>query len=169
MFSWKDVSYINKHIFFWQIHESIVFTLWKKETAAYLTAFSAEHLKIYTISSYPTLIIQFSHSVMSDSLQPHGPQRTRPPCSSPTPGDYSNSSPLSWWCHPTLSSSIIPFSLLPSVFSMIRVFSSESLHIRWPKYWNFSFSISPSNEFLGLISFRMNWLDLLEGTLKSLL
>ena len=105
---------------------------------------------------------------MSDSLQPHGPQHTRPPCSSPTPGDYSNSSPLSWWCHPTLSSSIIPFSLLPSIFSRIRVFSSESLHIRWPKYWNFSFSISPSNEYSGLISFRMNWLDLLEGTLKSL-
>ena len=105
---------------------------------------------------------------MSDSLQPHGLQHTRPPCSSPTPGDYSNSSPLSWWCHPTLSSSIIPFSLLPSIFSRIRAFSSESLHIRWPKYWNFSFSISPSNEYSGLISFRMNWLDILEGTLKSL-
>ena len=67
-------------------------------------------------------------------------------------------------CHPLL--------LLPSIFSSIRVFSSESvLHIRWPKYWSFSFNISPSNEHPGLISFRMDWLDLLavQGTLKSLL
>ena len=67
-------------------------------------------------------------------------------------------------CHPLL--------LLPSIFPSIRVFSNESVvHIRWPKYWSFSFSISPSNEYSGLISFRMNWLDLLavQGTLKSLL
>ena len=65
-----------------------------------------------------------------------------------------------------------PLLLLPSIFPSIRVFSNESaLHIRWPKYWSFSFSISPSNEHLGLISFRMDWLDLLavQGTLKSLL
>ena len=64
-----------------------------------------------------------------------------------------------------------PLLLLPSIFSSIRVFSNESvLHIRWPKYWSFSFNISPSNEYLGLISFRMDWLDLLavQGTLKSL-
>ena len=64
-----------------------------------------------------------------------------------------------------------PLFLLPSVFPSIRVFSNESvLHIRWPKYWSFSFSISPSNEYSGLISFRMDWLDLLavQGTLKSL-
>ena len=67
-------------------------------------------------------------------------------------------------CHPLL--------LPPSIFPSIRVFSNESvLHIRWPKYWSFSFSISPSNEYSGLISFRINWLDLLtvQGTLKSLL
>ena len=65
-----------------------------------------------------------------------------------------------------------PFLLLPSIFPSIRVFSNESgLHIRWPKYWSFSFSISPSNEYSGLISFRIDWLDLLavQGTLKSLL
>ena len=65
-----------------------------------------------------------------------------------------------------------PLLLLPSIFPHIRVFSSESaLHIRWPKYWSFSFSISPSSEHLGLTSFRMDWLDLLavQGTLKSLL
>ena len=57
--------------------------------------------------------VQFSRSVMSDSLQPHGPQHTRPACPSPTPGVYSNSCPLSWWCHPTISSSVIPFSSRP--------------------------------------------------------
>ena len=65
-----------------------------------------------------------------------------------------------------------PLLLPPSIFSSIRVFSNESaLHIRWPKYWSFSFSISPINEYSGLISFRMDWLDLLalQGTLKSLL
>ena len=73
-----------------------------------------------------------------------------------------NSRPLSWWCHPTISSSR-PLLLLPSVFPSIRVFSNESvLCIRWPKYWNFSFSISPSNVYSGLISFRIDWLDLLE-------
>ena len=109
---------------------------------------------------------------MSDSLWSHGLQHTRPPCPSPTPRVYSNSCPLSQWCHPTISSSVIPFSSRLQSFPGIRVFSNESvLRIRWPKYWSFSFSISPSNEYPGLISFRMDWLDLLEvqGTLKSLL
>ena len=105
--------------------------------------------------------VQFSHSVMSDCLQPHGLQHARPPCPSPTPGAYSDSSPPSVMpsnclilCHPLL--------LSPSIFPSIRVFSSEStLLIRWPKYWSFSLSIRPSNEHLGLISFRMDWLHLL--------
>ena len=104
---------------------------------------------------------------MSDSLWPHGLQHARLPCSSPT-GVYSNSCPLSWWYHPTTSSLL----LLPSIFPRIRVFSSESvLCTRWPKYWRFRFSISPSNEYSGLSSFRMDWLDILavQGTLKSLL
>ena len=82
----------------------------------------------------------------------------------------SNSCPLSRWCHPTISSSATTFLHLPSVSPSIRVFSSESaLCIRWPKYWNFS--ISPSNEYSGLIFFRIDWFDLLavQGTLKSLL
>ena len=109
---------------------------------------------------------------MSDSLRPHGLQQPRPPCPSPTPRVYSNSCPLSRWCHPTISSSVVPILLLPSIFPSVRVFSNESvLHIRWPKYWSFSFSISPSNEYSGLISFKMDWLDLLaiQRTLKSLL
>ena len=111
-----------------------------------------------------------SCSVMSDSLQPHGLQHARPPCPSPTPGAYSNTCPLSRWGHPTISSSVFPFSSPPSIFPSIRVFSNESvLRIRWPKYWSFIFSISPCNEYSGLISFRMDWLDLLgfQEILKS--
>ena len=103
----------------------------------------------YTAASvYQFSSVQFSWSVMSDSLRPHESQHARPPCPSPTPGVYSNSCPC-----------------------QTHVFSNESaLHIRWPKYWSFSFNISPSNEYSGLISFRMDWLDLaVQGTLKSLL
>ena len=123
---------------------------------------------------FPSIIlnhsVQFSCSVVSNSLRPHGLQHAWPPCLSPTPRVYSNSCPLSQWCHPTISSShpLLP----PSIFPSFRVFSNESaLCIRWPKYWSFSFNISPSNEFSGLISFRIDWLDLLavQGTLKSLL
>ena len=116
--------------------------------------------------------VQFSHSVVSDSLWSHGLQHARPPCPSPTPRVYSNSCPLSWWCHPNISILYHPLLLLPSIFPSIRVFSSESvLHIRWPKYWSFSFNVSPSNEHSGLISLRIDWLDLLavQGILKSLL
>ena len=108
---------------------------------------------------------------MSYSLQPHGEQHARLPCPSPTPTVCSNSSPLSQWCHSTISS-CRPLLLLPSIFPSIRVFSNESVfHIRWPNYWSFSFIIIPSKEHPGLISFRMDWLDLLavQGTLKSLL
>ena len=109
------------------------------------------------------LLYQFSSVTQSCLFGPDGLQHARPPCPSPTPGVYSNSCPLSWWCHPTISSSVIPFSShLQSFFPRIRVFSNESaLRIRWPKYWSFSFSISHSNEYSGLISFRMDWLDLL--------
>ena len=77
---------------------------------------------------------------------------------------------LSWWCHPTISSSVVPFSSHSQSYPASGSFQMN-LHIEWPKYWSFSFSISPSNKYLGLISFRMNWLDLLavQGTLKSLL
>ena len=106
---------------------------------------------------------------MSDSLWPHGLQHTRLPCSSLYPRVCSNSCPLSQWCHPTIIF-CYPLLLLPSIFPSIRVFSNElALRIRWPLYWSFSFSISPSNS--GLISFRIDWFDLLavQGTLMSLL
>ena len=108
---------------------------------------------------------------MSDSLQPHELQHTRSPSLLPTPRVYPKPCPLSRWCHPTISS-CRPLLLLPWIFPRIRVFSNESaLCIRWPKYWTFSFNISPSNEHPGLISFRMDSLDLLvvQGTLKNLL
>ena len=111
---------------------------------------------------------------MSDSLRPHELQHSRPPCPSPTPGVYSNSCPLSWWCHLTISSSIVPFSSHLQSFPASGSFQMSVLHIRWLKYWSFSFNISPSNasnEHRGLISVRMDWLDLLavQGTLRNLL
>ena len=115
--------------------------------------------------------VQFSLSVMSNSLRPHELQHVRSPC--PSPSSWSTPKPMS-------IESVMPSNylilcrplLLPSIFPSIRVFSNESaLGIRWPKYWSFSFSISPSNEYSRLISFRMDWLDLLavQGTLKSLI
>ena len=115
--------------------------------------------------------VQFSCSVVSDSLRPHESQHARPPCPSPTPGFHPNSCALNWCRHPTISS-CRPLLLLPPIPPSIRVFSNEStLRMRWPKYWSFSLSISPSNEHPGLVSFNMDWLDLLavQGTLKSLL
>ena len=96
---------------------------------------------------------------MSNSLQPHGLQHAKLPCPSPTPKAYSNSCPSSQWSHPTISFSVVPFFSYLQSFPASNWLSNESvLHIRWPKYWR-------------LISFRMDWLDLLavQGTLKSLL
>ena len=115
--------------------------------------------------------VQFSSSVMSDSLWPHELQHARPPCPSPTPGVYSNSCPSSQWCHPAISFSVVPFSSCPQSLPASGSFPMSQLCMRGPKYWSFSFSISPSNEHPGLISLRMDWLDLLavQRTLKSLL
>ena len=118
------------------------------------------------------MLVQFSRSVVSDSLWPHELQHARLPCPSPTPGVHSNSYPSSRWCHPAISSSVVHFFSCPQSLTASGFFSNEStLHMRWPKYWSFSFSIIPSKEHPGLISFRMDWLDLLavQGTLKSLL
>jgi len=103
---------------------------------------------------------------MSNSLRPHGLQHARPPCPSPNPGAWSDSCPSR--CYPTISSSVIPFSSCLQSFPASGSFPMSQ--IRWPKYWSFIFSISPSNEHPGLSSFRMDWLDLLavQGTFKSL-
>ena len=115
--------------------------------------------------------VQFSCSVVSNTLRPHELQHARLPCPSPTPGVYSNSCPLNQWYYPTISSSLIPFSSCLQSSPALGSSNESVLPIKWPKYWSFSFSISPSNERSGLISFRMDWLDLLavQGTLKSLL
>ena len=108
---------------------------------------------------------------MSDSLQPHEPQHARPPRPSPT---ARVSKPMSIELVMPSNHLILcyPFLFLPSIFPSIRAFSNEStLSMRLPKYWSFNFNISPSNEHQGLISFKMDWLDLLavQGTLESLL
>ena len=131
-----------------------------------------EFLILNYLLNYAVLdLFQFKCSVMSDSLQPHEPQHTRPPRPSPTPGVHPNPCPLSRWCHPTISSSFVPFSSHLQSSPASGSFQMSVLCIRWPKYWSFSFSISPSNEYSGLISFRMGWLDLLaiQRALKSLL
>ena len=105
--------------------------------------------------------VQFNCSVMSDSLRPNGLPRP-----SLSPGACSNSSPLSPWCHPTISSSVIPFSCL-QYFPASRSSNESALCIRWSKYW--SFSISLYNEYSGLILFRIDWFHLaVQGALKSL-
>ena len=122
----------------------------------------------------PLSPVQFSLSVVSHSLQPQGLQHTRPPCPSPTPGVDSNSCSLSRGCHKTISSSVV----CPLSFSCLQSFPASGSFPRsqfftsgGPKYWSFSFSISPSNEYSGLISLRIDWFDFLavQGTLKSLL
>ena len=109
---------------------------------------------------------------MSDSLRPHGLQHARLPCPSPIPGAYPNSCPSSQWCYPTISPSVVPFSSLLQSFLASGSFPiSQFFPSGGQSYWSFSFSISPSNEYSGLISFRIDWLDLLtlQGALKSLL
>ena len=111
--------------------------------------------------------VQFSCSVVSDSLKPHEPQHARPPCPSPTPRVHPNLCPLSWWCHPTISSSAVYFSSCPQSFPasgsfpMVQLFKSGGQSIRE------RFSINPSNKYSGLISFRMDWFDLLAVQVPS--
>ena len=115
-------------------------------------------LAVQTLTSVSSSVqfssVQFSSSVVSDSLWTHGLQHARPPCPSPTPRVYPNSWPLSRWCHPTTSSSIIPFSSCPQSFPGSGSF--QMLFMRWLNYWSFSFNIGPSNERPGLISFKMD-------------
>ena len=114
--------------------------------------------------------VQFSCSVLANSLQPHEPQLARPPCPSPTPGVHPNPCPLGRWCHPTISSSVIRFSSCPQSFLTSGSFQMSQLFPSGGQSIGVSASTSvPQHP--GLISFRMDWLDLLEvqGTLKSLL
>ena len=115
--------------------------------------------------------VQICHSVMSDSLQHHEQQHTRPPCPSPTPGAHPNPCPLCRWCHPTISSSVIPFSSCPQSFAASGSFQMSHLSASGGQSIGVSASTSVlTSEDPGLVSFRMGWLDLLavQGTLKSL-
>ena len=122
----------------------------------------------YSMPGFPVIhyLPEFQFSSVAQScptLRPHELQHARPPCPSSTPEVYSNSCPWSQWCHLAISRWLSfhlcpPLLLLPPIPPSIRVFSNEStLRMRWPKYWSFSFSISPSSEHPGLISFRMDW------------
>ena len=140
-----------------------------KENLAFMELTFQQNTKYY--------LVQFSCSVVSNSLRPHESQRARPACPSPTPRVQNSNSKLKLMSIESVmpSSHLIlcrPLLLLPPIPPSIRAFSNEStLCIRWPQYWSFSFSISPSNEHPGQISLRMDWLDLLavQWTLKSLL
>ena len=124
---------------------------------------------ISTWISHQFSSVQFSRSVMSDSLRPHELQHARPPCPSPSPGVHSNSCSSSWWCHPAITSSVVPFSSCPQPLPASESFPMSQL-FAWGGQRT-GVSIIPSKEHPGLISFRMDWLDLLavQGTLKSLL
>ena len=108
---------------------------------------SSAALSIVSLCNFVNLgAVQFSRSVVSDSLRPHESQHARPTCPSPTPRVHSDSRPSSPWCHPAISFSVVPFSSCPQSLPAL-VFSNEStLRMRWPKYWSFSLSISPFDE-----------------------
>ena len=141
-----------------------IFSSFSSTSIVQFLAWSIELGDSFVISEMVFSSVQFSRSVVSDSLQLHELQHARPPCPSPTPGVYPNSCPLSRWCYPTISSSVVPFSSCPQSFpasgsfQMSQLFESGGQSIR-------------VNEHPGLISFRMDVLDLLavQGTLKSLL
>ena len=116
--------------------------------------------------------VQFSCSVMSNTLWPHGLQHARLSCPSPAPGACSKSCPTSWWCHPTISSSVVPFSSCLQSFPVSGFFSMSQFFASGGQSFGASaLASSPSNEYSWLISFRMDCFDLLavQGTLKSLL
>ena len=134
------------------------------------------HLLILQISEYPLWYPTLFQVVVAQSLSrvwlPATPWTTRLLCPSLSPRVCSNSCALSQWCHSIISSSVAPFSSCPQSFPASGSFPIKlALHIRWPQYWNFSFSINPSNEYSGLIFSRIDWLDLLivQAILKSLL
>ena len=124
----------------------------------------------FTLKCRFRISVQFSRSVVSDSLRPHELQHARPPCPSPSPGVYSHSCPLSRWCCPAISSSVVTFSSCPQYLLASGSFPMSQL-FTWGGQSIKSFSITPSSEHPGFISFRMDWLDLLavQGTLNSLL
>ena len=157
--------HFRRHLFFWQIPS---YLQWHRELCCVLPLLP---LWLSPISLIPLLLL-FSHPAVSDSLQPHGLQHTRPPCPLPSPGVCPSSRSLHWWCCPTISSSDALFSFCPQsfpaseTFPMSHLFTSDD-----QKYWNFNFSISPSSECSGLISIKIDWFNSLavQGTFRILL
>ena len=131
------------------------------------------HNHLYTTLYVKFSSVQFSRSVVSDSLRPHELQHARPPCPSPSPGVHSDSRPSSRWCHPAISSSVVPFSSCPQSLSASESFPMSQLFAWGGQSIGVSVlaSFLPKKSLWRLISFRMDWLDLLavQGTLKSLL
>ena len=141
----------------------------------FVTPWTVAHRPLCPWGWMPTpaflLLLLFSRSVMSKSVWLHRLQHARLPCASPAPGACSNSCPSSQWCHPTISSSIVPFFSCLQSFPASGSFLMSLLFASGGRSISFSFSISPSNEYARLISFRIDLFDLLavQGTLKSLL
>ena len=133
----------------------------------FVSFYPTEGLSVYS-APYS---VQFSQSVLSDYLQLHGLQHATLSYPSPTPGACSNLCRLSQWYHPTILSSVIPFFSCLQSFPASRCFPMSQFFTSGGQYWSFSISISPSNDYSGLVSFRIDWFDLLavQGTLKSLL
>ena len=129
------------------LKESLVFTVL---LFSYLPGVYYTHLSDEISSNIRFSSVQFSHSVMSNSLWPHELQHARPPCPSPTPRVHSDSCPSSLWCHPAISFSVVPFSSCPQSLPESESFPMSQL-FTW--YWSFSFSIIPSKEHPGLIFF----------------
>ena len=156
----KDVEHRNSHTVLMEMQ--MAWLLWKIDWWFYTKLYIPllYDPAIASLDSYS----QFSsvlHSVMSDSLWPQGLQHARPPCPWPTPGVYSNSCPLSQWCHPTISSSVIPFSSCPQSFPASGSFQMSQLFASGGQIIGASaLSSVLLNEYSGLISFRMDWLDL---------
>ena len=149
-----------------RVYNSHWFTAILKSSQEITACFFLRSQSYFLGRIFPLLFssVQFSLSVVSDSLRPHRLQHARLPCPTLTPRVYSHSGPLSRVMPSNHLILCLPLLFQPSIFPSIKVFSNESvLRIRWPKYWSFSFSfsISPSNEYSGLISFRMDRLDLL--------
>ena len=151
-----------------QIQASCILFLWHLSIDL-LTTHSPRYLLSFRQNFHAPIGFLFSCSVVSNSLWPHGLQHTRLPCPSLSPAVCSDSCPLSQWCYLTISSSAAPFCFCLQSFPASGSFPISQLFTS--KYWSFRFSNSPSNEYLVLISFRMDWFDLLavQGTLKSFL
>ena len=123
--------------------------------------FRITQIHCYQIHCCCCSVTHVSHSVTPWTAAHHVP------CPSLSPGVCWNTCPLSWWCHPAISLSVASFSSCPQSFPASGFFPELVLHIRRPKYWSFSFSISPSNEYSGLISFKIDWFDLLLTSAKA--